>query len=213
VTGARLLALALALAAPSARAASTAELLKSLEDAGRALKTMKAQFVESRVSLLLNEQTEAKGDVTLSVPGRFRWNYEAPQPGVMIVKDGRFARYVPQSKQVFRGPAKGDADLLVGFGPGASGLGRKYDVTLLPDEKVGETPTYVLDLKQRSGDAGLFAAVRLWIDKTRFIPVQTRLTEPTGDHTTIRFEQVVINGPLAPSSFDLKLPRDVVEVQ
>lgn len=207
------LALALLLAAAPVLAADTAQVLKSLEDAGRALKAMKAQFTEIKVSVLLDEKTESKGDVTLQVPGRFRWNYQAPQPGVMIVKDGRFARYVPQSKQVFRGPARGEADLLVGFGPGASGLGKKYDVTLLPDEKVGETPTYVLDLKQRSGESGLFAAIRLWIDKTRFIPVQTRLTEPTGDHATIRFDRVVINGPLSAGAFDLKLPKDVVEVQ
>ena len=207
------LVLALVLVAWPAAAADTAQVLKSLEDGGRALKTMKAQFTETKVSVLLNEKAESRGDVTLQVPGRFRWNYTAPQPGVMVVKDGRFARYVPQSKQVFRGPAKGDADLLVGFGPGAAGLGKKYDVTLLPDEKVGETPAYVLDLKQRSGEAGLFSAVRLWIDKARFIPVQTRLTEPTGDHTTIRFDQTIVNGPLAPGAFDLKLPKDVVEVE
>ena len=207
------LALALLLLARPAAAADTAQVLKSLEDAGRVLKTMKAQFNESKLSLLLNETTEAKGDVMLEVPGRFRWNYSAPQPGVMVVKDGRFARYLPRSKQVFRGLAKGGAELLVGFGPGASGLGKKYEVTLLADEKVGDTPAYVLDLKQRSADAGLFAAVRLWIDKTRFFPVQTRLTEPTGDYTTIRFEQVVVNGPLGAGAFDLKLPRDVVEVQ
>ena len=46
-----------------------------------------------------------------------------------------------------------------------------------------------------------------------FIPVQTRLTEPTGDYTTVRFEQVVINGPLAAKAFELTLPKDVVEVK
>jgi outer membrane lipoprotein-sorting protein len=131
----------------------------------------------------------------------------------MLVKDGRFARYVPQSRQVFRGPAKGEADLLVGFGPGAAGLGSKYDVSIAADEKVGEAATYVLDLKTRKGQSGLFSAIRLWIDKARFIPVQTRLTEPTGDHTTVRFERVVVNGPLPAKAFDLVLPKDVAEVQ
>lgn len=207
------LAVALVLSAGPAGAADTALVLKSLEEAGRALKTMKADFVETKVSVLLDERTESRGDVLLQVPGRFRWNYKAPQPGVMVVKDGRFARYVPQSKQVFRGPAKGEADLLVGFGPGAAGLGKKYDVTLLPEERVGSAATYVLDLKQRVGESGLFASIRLWIDKTRFIPLQTRLTEPTGDHTTVRFENVALNGPLGRSAFDLQLPGDVVEVR
>jgi outer membrane lipoprotein-sorting protein len=174
---------------------------------------MKAAFVETKVSVLLDETSESRGEVALQVPGRFRWDYKSPQPGVMLVKDGQFARYVPQSKQVFRGPAKGEADLLVGFGPGAAGLGSKYDVSLQPEEKVGEAAAYVLDLKTRKGQAGLFSAIRLWVDKARFIPVQTRLTEPTGDHTTVRFEQVVVNGPLSAKAFDLTLPRDVVEVK
>ena len=206
-------ALALALVAGRAGAADTASVLKQLEDAGRSLRTMTAQFVEIKVSVLLDETTEARGSVALQVPGRFRWDYKSPQPGTMLVKDGQFARYVPQSKQVFRGPAKGEAELLVGFGPGAAGLGTKYDVSLAAEEKVGDTATYVLDLKTRAGQAGLFSGIRLWIDKTRFIPVQTRLTEPTGDHTTVRFEQVVVNGPLSAKAFDLALPKDVSEVK
>jgi len=185
--------------------------LAALGKAGRELKTMKASFLDTKVLVLLDERQETRGTVFLQVPGRLRWEYTTPQPGVMMIKDGRFQRYVPQTKQVFRGQARGEADLLVGFGPGAADLGRKYEVTLLPEEKVGAVPAYVLDLEPRT--PGLFSAIRLWVDKARFIPVQTRLTEPTGDHTTIRFEDVVINRPLPSGAFELKLPRDVVEVE
>lgn len=203
----------LMLTAPLAAAEDTAQVLKNLEQAGRALKTMKAEFVETKVSVLLDEQTEQRGDVRLQVPGRLRWNYTAPQPGVMLIKDGQFARYVPQSKQVFRGRAKGESDLLVGFGPGAADLGSKYDVTLAGEEKVGAVSAWVLDLAPKKGQSGLFAGIRLWVDKQRAIPVQTRLTEPTGDHTTIRFEGVEINTSLGAGAFDLKLAKDVVEVK
>jgi outer membrane lipoprotein carrier protein len=186
--------------------------LKSLEAAGRNLKTMKASFVDTKVLTLLDEKTETKGTVYLQVPGRLRWEYLAPQPGVMMIKDGRFERYVPQTKQVFRGQAKGEADLLIGFGPGAADLGAKYEVTLLPEEKIGTIATHVLDLKPRQ-PGGLFSAIRLWVDKARMIPLQTRLTEPTGDHDTIRFDDVVVNKPLPAGAFELKLPKDVVEVK
>lgn len=204
-----------ALLAAAPPAADTAAILKSLESAGRALKTMKASFVETKVLVLLDEKQETRGDVLLQVPGRLRWNYVAPQPSAMVIKDGRFSRYIPKSKQVFRGEAKGEADLLVGFGPGAAGLGKKYEVALVGEEAVAGTPAYVLDLKPRPDQAssGLFSGIRLWVDKARSIPVQTRLTEPTGDHTTIRFEGVVLNGPVAASAFDLKLPSGVEEVK
>lgn len=205
--------LAALLAGPAS--VDAAAVLRSLETAGRALKTMKASFVETKVLVLLSETQETRGDVLLQVPGRLRWNYTDPQPSAMVIKDGRFSRYIPKSKQVFRGPAKGEADLLVGFGPGAAGLGKKYEVTLVGEETVGDQSTYVLDLKPRpeQSAAGLFSGIRLWVDKSRSIPVQTRLTEPTGDHTTIRFTGVALNGPLSPSAFDLKLPSGVEEVQ
>jgi outer membrane lipoprotein-sorting protein len=187
--------------------------LKSLADAGRSLRSMQAEFVETKTLVLLDEKQESRGTVLLQVPGRFRWDYTAPQPSVMLVKDGRFARYFPKTKQVFRGTAKGEADLLVGFGPGAADLGRKYEVTLVGEETVGDVAAHVLDLKPREGQSGLFSAIRLWIDKTRFIPVQTRLTEPTGDYTSVRFDKVVVNGSLKSGAFDLSLPKDAVEVK
>ena len=202
--------LSLVLAAPAGQDPSA--VLKALETAGRALKTMKAAFVETKVLTLLSEKNETRGSVLLQVPGRLRWDYTTPQPGVMMIKDGAFARYVPQTKQVFRGQAGGEADLLVGFGPGAADLGKKYEVTLLPEESVGPIAAWVLDLKPRT-QGGLFSAIRLWVDKQRQIPVQTRLVEPTGDYTTIRFDDVVLNRPLPSGAFDLKLPKDVVEVK
>jgi outer membrane lipoprotein carrier protein len=205
-------ALGLLLAAAPAGDTDATAVLKALETAGRGLRTMKAAFVETKVLTLLNEKQETRGNVTLQIPGRMRWDYVTPQPGVMMIKDGAFARYVPQTKQVFRGAAKGEADLLVGFGPGAADLGKKYEVTLLPEEKVGTVAAHVLDLKPRTG-GGLFSAIRLWVDKTRVLPVQTRLTEPTGDYSTIRFENVIVNGALPSTAFELKLPKDVVEVK
>src|SRR5262249_42899979 len=136
------LALLLAAGAPDAQA-----ILASLEREGRALKTMQADFVQTRVSVLLGDKDETKGTVVLQVPGRLRWEYAVPQPSTMLIKDGRFERYVPQTKQLFRGQAKGEADLLVGFGQGAVGLGGKYDVSILGEETVGGAGAHVLRLK------------------------------------------------------------------
>ena len=76
---------------------------------------------------------------------------------------------------------------------------------------MGTAPAYVLDLKPRTG--GALPAIRLWVENGRVLPVQTRLTEPTGDYSTIRFENVVVNSLLPSTAFELKLPKDVVEVK
>ncbi len=206
-------ALALVLLPLPARAADPRPVLSALERAGRELRTLRADFEQTKVLVVLDESEVSRGQVRLSVPGRLRWDYLAPQPGAMVVKDGRFARYVPQTRQVFRGPARGEADLLVGFGPGAAQLGSKYQVALRADETVAGRACWVLDLTPQAGQSGLFSAIRLWVDQQRHIPAQTRLTEPTGDHTTVRFDKVEVNARLPPSTFDLALPKDVVEVK
>lgn len=198
-------------AAPPADAAGV---LQSLEREGRKLLSMRADFEQTKLFLALDEQETMRGKVALQVPGRFRWDYTLPQPSAMLIKDGRFARYFPQTRQVVRGSSgKGEADLLVGFGPGSQGLGQKYDVSLQGQEQVGGRNSYVLDLKPKAGQGGLFAEIRLWIDALRFVPLQTRLTEPTRDHTTVRFDNVEINPKLPADAFELKLPKDVVEVK
>jgi len=195
-----------------AAADDAASVLKKLEQAGRELQTMQAGFVETKTLALLDEEERSAGEVRLKVPGKLRWDYHEPQESAMLIADGRFARYFPQTKQVFRGKAGGEADLLVGFGPGAADLGKKYEVTLVGEEAVNGRPAHVLDLVPlRPG--GLFSAIRMWVDAERFIPVQTRLTEPTGDYTTIRFESVKVNAGLPGDAFELKLPSDVVEVK
>ncbi len=212
---ARVAALSLLLVGPTpvACAADAQRVLAALGEAGRALHTLRADFEQTKLLVVLDEREVSQGKLLLSVPGRLRWDYVTPQPGALIIKDGRFARYVPQTKQVFRGPARGEADLLVGFGPGAAQLGSKYEVALLPDESVGGRATWVLDLEPKAGQGGLFSAIRLWIDQQRHVPVQTRLTEPTGDQTTVRFERVELNAKLSAAAFDLSLPKDVVEVR
>jgi outer membrane lipoprotein carrier protein len=207
---------ALLLAPPATAApppADASKVLAALAKSGAELRTMRAGFEQTKVLTLLDESETSRGKVLLQVPGRLRWDYLAPQPGAMVIKDGRFARYVPQTRQVFRGAAKGEADLLVGFGPGAAQLGSKYEVSLVGEETVGGRAAWVLDLKPRPAQSGLFSGIRLWVDQERAVPVQTRLTEPTGDATTLRFDQVEINVKLPASAFDLSLPKDVVEVR
>ena len=165
--------------------------------------------------MLLDEKQESRGSVPLQIPGRLRWNYEAPQPSVMLVKDGRFARYIPRASRSSAGQAKGEADLLVGFGPGAAGLGKKYQVTLVGEEAVGERadPRSRPEAEGRPGRPLLRASVSGWT-RSGGSRCRRRLTEPTGDHTTIRFDDGADQRAAAREGASTwTLPGDVVEVK
>jgi hypothetical protein len=207
------LLLAAVLAAPPA-AADAAGVLKALETAGRALKTMKASFVETKVLVLLDEKQETRGDVLLQVPGRLRWNYTDPQPSAMVIKDGRFSRYIPKSKQVFRGQAKGEADLLVGFGPGPRAWAGSTKSPWWARRRWETNPPMCW-----TSSRGRSSPRRALLGDPPVggqVAVDPRPDALDGAHRRPHHHPlhgVVLNGPVSASAFDLKLPSGVEEVQ
>src|SRR5687767_12015177 len=97
------------------------EVLAEMDKAGKRLKTMTADFLQTDHDFLLKDQEETKGKLTLAIPGRIRWEHAPPREKVLLVKDDLVRVYNPTARQVHefkrgRGAKSGGADLLIGFG-------------------------------------------------------------------------------------------------
>jgi outer membrane lipoprotein-sorting protein len=55
----------------------------------------------------------------------------------------------------------------------------------------------------------MFSQIWLWIDPSLGLPIQTRLTESSGDYLTFQLENIQINPKLPDKIFNLNLPGDV----
>jgi outer membrane lipoprotein-sorting protein len=55
----------------------------------------------------------------------------------------------------------------------------------------------------------MFSQIWLWVDPALGLPIQTRLTESSGDFLTLQLENIKINPKLSDKIFKLNLPGDV----
>ncbi len=206
------LAVSLLTAAPS-RASRLDEILAEMDKAGKRLKTMTADFRQTDHDYILKDQEESRGQLYIAVPGRIRWEYAPPREKVLVVKDDLVRLFNPAANQVqeFRrgqgtqGMKSGGADLLVGFGSGNEKIRETYDASL--GEETDQTAA--LSLVPKDPRTSLFTRIELTLDKKTWTPVESVFHSPNRNRTDIRFENVVLNGEIPPSTFELKLPPNV----
>jgi outer membrane lipoprotein carrier protein len=193
-----------------ARAERLDDVLKEMKKAGDRLQTLTADFQQTDFDFILKDQETSRGKLYLKVPGRLRWETEGPRAKVLTVKDGLARLYNPTANQVNefeqgKGGRTG-ADLLVGFGKSNEKIRENYDVSLV-DETSDDV---VLSLVPKPGSsASIFERIELTLEKKTWTPVKSVFYESNRDHTEIAFENVVVNGPVANSVFQLKLPANV----
>jgi outer membrane lipoprotein carrier protein len=188
------------------------QILSEMEKAGKRLKTMTADFVQTDHDFLLKDQEETRGKLYLGLPGRIRWEHQPPREKVLLVKDDLVRVYNPAAHQVHefrRGKGKegsGGAELLIGFGSDNEAIARNYDVSLV--EETDTTATLAL-VPKPSSSASLFTKIELTLDKKTWTPVRSLFHSPNRNRADIQFENVVLNPGLPASTFELKLPADV----
>ncbi len=177
----------------------------------RALKTMRARFLQLKSSALLLEPETSSGEFLFMAPDRARWNYDAPDAMVVLFAQGTLTTYHPADRVaqhvriagkhrrllrvLCRNPTARRArepvsDMVLSDGGGA----QPYRLTL--------TPTHsVLSRK--------LATVRLEVDRELLLPVSVEYVESDGDTTRYEFQSLEIDPQLEGSAFTLDLDEDV----
>jgi len=201
--------LSIGIAVP-ASADRLSEVLEAMEKAGNELQTLSAEFEQTDHDYILEDEDVSSGKLFVEIPGRIRWEYAPPAEKVLLVKDDLVRVYNPVAAQVQEfdrssGGSTGGMDLLVGFGSGNDDIQQKYDGSVLD-----ETPDHVvLKLIPKPESGSLFTAIELTVDKKSWTPTRTVLHEPSRNRTDISFREMVINGELPGSVFELELPENV----
>jgi outer membrane lipoprotein-sorting protein len=55
----------------------------------------------------------------------------------------------------------------------------------------------------------MFKSVRMWMDQERWVSVQIKTTEASGDYMNLKFSNIKLNSRIPESTFNLKVPKDV----
>lgn len=176
------------------------------------LRTLQANFVQSRTSELLVAPEESRGIFYFAAPDAVRWDYRTPNPISMVIKGDQLTTWyqdLARADQVDVGRYSTQILRYLGAGSSLASLLQYFSVTMVTPKEDAQAP-FRLNLKPRyERVAKRLREMTVWLDREHYLPVHLRYVEPNGDITEYRFSELQVNQPIAADRFDLKLPAGV----
>lgn len=202
---------------------STPEIKKVFEridNAGKSIVDLTAGITQNKVTLVVNDTSTDTGKLLLKRTkggNRTRLDYQTPEVKTLLIDKGKIWIYEPNLKrlqEIELGKHRDQAEfMLVGVGQSSSDLLRAYDVKYLREENVNGSKASLIELRPKSEKASaMFSKIWLWIDYNFGIPIQTQLTESSGDYLTLRLGNIKINPNLTDKDFKLNLPPGIEKI-
>lgn len=201
--------------------AEAGRVLQRMDAAAKTLRTLTADLKQTKVTIVVDDVSEKTGKLFYKKSPKksaFKVNYEGPDSRILLLERGKVSILEPRIKryqEIDTGNGSAAAQLpLFWIGQSGRTIRRDYDVRHIKTEEVDGRQTSLLELNPKSDSVkNLFTQIRLWVDHDRWIPIQTRLFEVSGDHLTILLSNVRINPRLYDRIFKLQVPSDFERVK
>ncbi len=194
------------------------QVISKLDQAGRTFKTLEASIQRTKVTVLVNDKSTDSGKMYVARQGnanRLKLEFKAPTEQSVLIDQGKILLYYPRLKQAQEYVVGKDSDkaagfLLVGFGQSGADIKKDYVVSLAGSEMINGQKTTMIELKPKAPKlAAQIKSIVLWLDEQRWVPVQMKHNEASGDYQILTLTSSKLNGSLSNSVFSLKLPKDV----
>jgi outer membrane lipoprotein-sorting protein len=213
-----LLLLPLVLPSPGRAADDLDTVLKQMEATGKSFRTFAAEFSQKKYTAVLKEFDPPEEGEFLYARAKdgtalLRQEVKKPAPRILTIKGGIATVFQPKINQaqiLNLGKNKDKAEYLaLGLGQSPGKLRETFDMKYLGEEKVGDQPCWVINLKPKSAAAAAyFSSITLWIKKSSGVPIQQKLQEPNGDYLLVTFSGEKLNTRIADSKFEQNLPKN-----
>jgi outer membrane lipoprotein-sorting protein len=199
----------------------TRKVLARIDQAGKSLVDLSADITQTKVTLVVNDTSTETGKLYLKRTknnNKTRLDYEKPEAKTLLIDKGKVLIYEPKIKrlqEIELGKNRAQAEfLLTGVGQSSTSLTNSYNVLFLKEETVNGHKTSLLELKPKSDRvSSMFSKIWLWIDHGSGLPIQTRLTESSGDFLTFQLDNIKVNPKLPDKLFKLNIPSGVEKIK
>ena len=191
------------------------QVFAKMDAISKTFQSSQADIERTHVTILVNDKDVSSGKFFYVRKGnepRVRLELEKPAVQQLLIDKGKLQIYTPNLKQVQEAQLGQHQDkvemfMALGFGQSSQDLKKNFTVTLAGDEVVDGKKTTVLELKPKNST--MFRSVRMWMDQQKWVSVQIKTTEASGDYMNLKFSDIKINSKIPESAFNLKLPKDV----
>jgi outer membrane lipoprotein carrier protein len=164
-----------------------------------------ARFVQISTIKVMDISDTATGNIYVKPPGKMRWEYESPDPQ-LIVSDGKnLWVHRPEDNQVMQG----ESPSFFGDGKGAGFLSdikqirEKFDITLL---KAEDQSLYLLKLIPQANSLEL-SLIYLFISKENYNLVRIVTYNVYEDETRVDLSNIIFNPDMDDRLFTFAIPE------
>lgn len=207
--------------AQSSLSAEARRVLDRMDARARTLTSLTADLKQTKVTIVVDDRSEKAGKLYYKKSRRkstFKVDYQEPVLSTILLEKGKVSILEPRIKryqEIDTGNGSATAKLpLFWIGQSGRAIRRDNDVRFIKTDRVDGRPTSLLELNPRSTAVkNLFSQIRLWVDHTHWIPIQTRLIEASEDHLTLLLSNIKINPRLPDRIFKLNVPSDFERVE
>jgi outer membrane lipoprotein-sorting protein len=191
------------------------QVFAKMDELHKTFRSAAADIERTKVTVLVNDKDVSAGKFYYTRRGkepRVKLELLKPMTQDLLIDKGKLQLYTPNIKQVQEASISGHQDkvemfMALGFGQSSQDLKNSFDVSLAGEEAADGKMTSVLELKPRN--SAMFKSVRMWMDQQKWVAVQIKTTEASGDYMTLKFLNIKLNASIPDSVFELKMPKDV----
>lgn len=168
----------------------------------QSIQSIRARFIETTTSTLLDKPLVSRGTLIAAPPGRVLMSYTEPERRTIAI-DGR--------SLVVVWPDRGEREKIdisqiqkridQYFAQASiSQLRSMFDISAAADPAMRGTDRVEMRSKRKQVKEGL-ERLELWIDRDSLLLVQMRMMFPGGDQKTVKLEDIAVNVPIAEGTF------------
>src|SRR5262249_550507 len=191
------------------------QVFAKLDEVAKTFRSVQSDIERTHVTILVNDKDVSSGKFYYVRQGkdpRVRLDLMKPAVQQLLIDKGKLQIYTPNLKQVQEASLGEHQDkvemfMALGFGQSSQDLKKNFTVSLAGEQVLDGRKTAVLELKPKDG--GMFKSVQMWMDQQKWVSVQIKTTEASGDYMILKFTDIKLNPNVPDSIFNLKLPKDV----
>ena len=191
------------------------QVFAKMDEVAKTFRSAQSDIERTHVTILVNDKDVSSGKFYYVRKGkepRVRLDLMKPAIQQLLIDKGKLQIYTPNLKQVQEASLGEHQDkvemfMALGFGQSSQDLKKNFAVSVGPDEVVEGRKTTVLELKPNN--SSMFKSVQMWMDQQKWVSIQIKTTESSGDYLNLKFYNIKINPRIPESTFILKLPSDV----
>jgi outer membrane lipoprotein-sorting protein len=186
------------------------ERLRAVQDRMASVRTVQADFEQEKNLSLFKQKIVVSGRIYIESSGRFSWHAEKPVRYRLFMNGDDVRQWDEDTRQVQRVPTAGNPIFKMAtgqmrdwFSGHYEGMLKEYEATVSGDAAL--TARFVP--KPGTITAKALRSVEVSLAKDAKYIDSIRIEDLSGDATTIRFKNVILNEAIAPAAWEV-VPRE-----